>query len=185
MVMDLDRRIRQDLLWRLRWNSVDAVEDIEIATGPHDRIINMPLLNHPLANESLFDPPLSCIDQIDIRDFGDQVDRDIYYPEGERYKPPATLRIESEDGALITLRQFVTELHSYARCHLKELRKVKGVLYGKPVTHADGTYGRVITDGCPIRLPDSFGKYFSHVMLFDKHGSVRILVTFYADDEVS
>jgi hypothetical protein len=75
MCSSLDQRVRQDLLWRLRWNLVDAAEDIEIATGPHDRIINMPLISHPLANEFLFDPPLNCIDQIDIRDFKDQVDR--------------------------------------------------------------------------------------------------------------
>jgi hypothetical protein len=67
---------------------VDAAEDIEITTGPHDRIINMPFLSHPFANKSLYDLPRSCIDRIDIRDFGDQVSRDIFYPVEERYKPP-------------------------------------------------------------------------------------------------
>jgi hypothetical protein len=62
MVMSLDQRLRQVLLWHLRWNLVDAAEDIEIATGPHDRIINMPFFSHSLANESLFDSPPSCID---------------------------------------------------------------------------------------------------------------------------
>jgi hypothetical protein len=51
MIMSLDQRIRQDLLWRHRWNLGDAAEDIKIATGPHDRIINLPLLSHPPANE--------------------------------------------------------------------------------------------------------------------------------------
>jgi hypothetical protein len=45
MIRSFDQRIRQDLLWRLRWNLVDAAEDIEIATGPHDRNINMPFLS--------------------------------------------------------------------------------------------------------------------------------------------
>jgi hypothetical protein len=185
MIVSLDQRIRQDLLWRLCWNLVDAAEDIEIATGPHDRVIKMPLLSHPLANESLFDPPLSCIDQIYIRDFGDQADRDIYYPEEERYKPLAALRIEHGNGFPITLRQFVTELHSYARCHLIELIKVKGVLYGEPVTHADGTQGRVITAGRPVRLPDDISIYFHKVMPLCRNNGIWLSVTVYADGEVS
>jgi hypothetical protein len=185
MITSLGQRIRQDLLWRLRWNVVDAAEDIQIATGPYDQSTNMPFVSHPLANESLFDPPLSCINQIDIRDFGDQVDRDIYYSEEERYKPPAALRIENEDGVPITLRQFVTELHSYAKCHLKELRKVKGVLYGEPVTHADGTQGRVITAGRPVRLPDDIAIYFHKVMPLYRNNGIWLSVTVYADGEVS
>jgi hypothetical protein len=185
MCSSLDQRVRQDLLWHLRWNLVDAVEDMEIATGPHDRIINMPFLSHPLANESLFDPPLSCIDQIAIRDFGDQADRDIYYPEEERYKPPAALKIENENGVPIQLRQSVTKLHSYARCHLKELRKVKGVMHVEPVTHADGTQGRVITAGRPVRLPDDIGIYFHKVVLLCRNNCICLSVTVYADGEVS
>jgi hypothetical protein len=77
------------------------------------------------------------------------------------------------------------ELHLYVRCHLKELRKVKGVLYGELITHADGTQGRVITAGRPSGLPDNFEIYFSHIMSFERHGSIWVLVTFYVDGEVS
>jgi hypothetical protein len=50
--------------------------------------------------------------------------------------------------------------------------------------HADGTQGRIITSGRPVRLPDNIRvSSFSHIMLFDKHGSVRVLVTFDAEGE--
>jgi hypothetical protein len=154
MAMSLDRRLRQDLLYRLRWDLSGTVEDIEIATGSYDRTVNMPFFGHPLADEFLFDPPLSCNEQVNIRDLTDKVDRDIYYPKEERYQPPTALKIDNDDGSLITLRQFVTELHAYVHRNLEEIKRVKSELYGKPVTHADGTLGRVVTAGRPVKPPD-------------------------------
>jgi hypothetical protein len=149
MPIDIDERLRQDLLHRLRWDLTGTVEDVEIATGPYDQTVNVPFLGYPLADESLFDPPLSCIAQINIRDLADKEDRDIYYPPDERYKPPAALKIDNEDGSPITLRQFVAEVQAYVRCNITEIKRVKGEMYGEPVTHADGTRGRNITSGAP------------------------------------
>jgi hypothetical protein len=183
MSIDIEDRTRHDLLYRLRWNLLDSAEHIEIATGPLDQIINLPFLGHPLANESLFNPPLSCIDEITIRDFADKEDQDIYYPKEERYKPPTALKITNSDGSPITLGQFVTELHTYVEDNLEELKKVKGEMYGEHVTHADGSYGRNITAGRPVVLPNDVGIFFYTVMPIDRDGSIRLLVRLYAEGE--
>jgi hypothetical protein len=167
MATDVDERLRQDLLFRLRWDLSGAVEDIEIATGSYSQTVNMAFLGHPLADESLFDPPLSCIEQVNIRDLADKENRDIYYPKEQRYQPPAALKINNEDGSPITLQQFVTELHSYVQRNLEEIKKVKGEMYGEPVTHADGTQGRVITAGRPVKLPDDIR------ILFRQYNAIR------------
>jgi hypothetical protein len=113
------------------------------------------------------------------------VDRDIYYPEEERYEPPAALRIGNEDGFPITLRRFVTKLYVYATYHLKELRQVRSVLYGESVTHADGTQEGVITARCPVRLPDYISIYFPKIMPLCRNNGIWLSVTVHADGEVS
>ena len=183
--MNLHQRIRQDLLYRLRWNVLDAAEDIEIATGPYDQTVNMLFFGHPLADKPLFDPPLSCIDEVIIRDFSDKRGRDIYYQEEERYQPPAALRIDNQDGSPITLRHFVTEVHNYVGRNLEEIKRVKGEMYGEPVAHADGTQGKVITFGRPVRLPDSIGIFFDRVMSVNRDGTVRLLLMLHAEGEFS
>lgn len=185
MAISLDRRLRQDLLYRLRWDLSGTTEDIEIATGSYDQTVNMPLLGHPLADEPLFDPPLSCIEQVNVRDLTDKVDRDIYYPKEQRYQPPAALKIDNEDGSPITLRQFVTQFHAYVDRNMEEIKRVKGELYGEPVTHADGTQGRVITAGRPVKLPDDIGIFFDKVMPVGRDGDVWLLVSLYAEGEGS
>lgn len=185
MSIDIDDRTRHDLLYRLRWNVLDPTEHIEVATGPPEQAIFVPFLDHPLANESLFNPPLSCIDEINIRDFADKRARDIYYPEEERYKPPTALQIVNSDGSPITLGQFVTELHAYIRHNLEEVKRVKGELYGERVTHADGSQGRNITAGRPVTLPDDVGIFFNNVMPIDRDGSIRLLIKLHAEGEFS
>jgi hypothetical protein len=49
--------LRQDLLYRLRWDLTRPVEEIEIelATDAQDQTVITPFLDHPLADEPLFD----------------------------------------------------------------------------------------------------------------------------------
>ncbi|KAH8719417.1 hypothetical protein GQ44DRAFT_659152, partial [Phaeosphaeriaceae sp. PMI808] len=145
----------------------------------------MPFLGHPLADEPLFDPPLSCIDTIQIGDFGEKVDRDIYYPKEERYQPPAPLKIDNEDGDAITLRQFVTEVHAHVGRNMEELKKIKGEMYGEQVTRADGSQGRVIIFGRPVSLPNDIGFFFNKVWAANRDGQVWLTVMLYAEGEVS
>jgi hypothetical protein len=183
MAIDLTRSLREDLLYRMRWDLSGAMEDIEIVTGSYDQTVNMAFLGHPLADESIFDSPLSCIEQITIRDFADLEDMQIYYPKEERYQPPAALKINNENGSPITLRQFVTELHAYVDRNLEEIKRIKGVTYGEPVTHADGTQGRIITAGRPVKLPDDIRIFFNRGMPCDRDGSVHIIVSLFAEGE--
>jgi hypothetical protein len=183
IAIDIDQCLRQDLLYRLQWDLSSTVEDVEIAAGPHDQTVKMPFLSHSLADESLFDPPLSCIEQVNIRDLADKEDRDIYYPVEERYKPPAALKIENEDGSRITLRQFVTELHAYVHRNMAEIKRAKGEMYGEPVTHADGTQGRNITCGRPVKLPKDVGVFFDMVMPAERDDGIWLRVSLWAEGE--
>ncbi|KAH4251062.1 hypothetical protein HBH70_232640 [Parastagonospora nodorum] len=169
MPTSTDPCVRQDLLWRLRWDVSKPVE-AEISAGPYDQTTNVPILGHPLADELLFDPPLSCIEAVHISDFGDKEDRDIYYPKEERYQPPAPLKIENKNGNAITLYQFVTEVHAYVGRNMQELKKVKGEMYGEEVTRADGSRQRDIIFGQPA---------------INRDDEVWVTVKLYADGEAS
>lgn len=76
----LVQRLRQDLLYRLRWDLARPVEEIEIelATDAQDQTVITPFLDHPLADEPLFDLlRLKCV-EIFITDFADKLDRDFF-----------------------------------------------------------------------------------------------------------
>jgi hypothetical protein len=180
--------IRQDLLYRLHWNFQDPLEEVTIAVGNPDQAVNVALFGHPLATESLANPPLNCIDEITIRDFGEKQDRELELedePEEEEflYKPPPALKIWNENGNAITLGQFVTKVHEYVSRNMEEILRVKGELYGELVTHADGSQMRVITEGRPVRLPSDIGVYFTQVRGGMRDGRVILNVTLFADGE--
>lgn len=123
-------RIREDLLYRLRWNVVATLYNIEIAAGPYDQTTNVPLFGHPLADEPIADPPFSRIDEVYIGECLDKVVFCYEIEEEYRYKPPPALTINNEDGNPITLGQFVTQTYAYLNVHIKELKKAKGEFYG-------------------------------------------------------
>ncbi|KAH7065808.1 hypothetical protein BKA63DRAFT_524665 [Paraphoma chrysanthemicola] len=184
VIISLGRRFRQDLLWRLRWNVLAPVDNIEIATGPPDQTTDLPLRDHPLASESLADPPLSCIDEISIGDFTDKLDREMAMPKEWQFQPPATLKINNEDGAPITLGQFVREVHEYVERNMDGIKKVKAEVYGKPCTDADGKHGGMSTFGRPTTLPDHIGIYFRRVWAFDEGGRVSVNVQLWAEGDL-
>ncbi|KAH7076052.1 hypothetical protein FB567DRAFT_452497 [Paraphoma chrysanthemicola] len=181
--INLDRCFRRDLLWRLKWNLLAPVDDIEIATGPPDQITNLPLRDHTLSRESLADPPLSCIDEISIGDFSAKLDREMAIPKEWQFQPPASLKINNQDGAPITLGQFVAEVHEYVGRNVDGIKNVKAEMYGEPCTDADGNHGRMHTFGRPTTLPDCIGMYFKRVWAYDVDGRVSVSVMLWAEGE--
>lgn len=73
---------------------------------------------------------------------------------------PAPLMIENEDNKLVTVRQFVTEVHQYLYSHVELLRLLKGSLLGEPAVDADGLTGREHVWVRKYRLPDNVGIFF-------------------------
>jgi hypothetical protein len=177
----LTDRIREDLLYRLRWNVLATLDNIEIATGSYDQTTNVPLFGHPLADEPIAVPPFSRIDEVYIAECLDKVDFRHEIPEEYRYKPPPALTINNEDGNPITLGQFVTQTHAYLNVHIEELKKAKGELYGKVVTNEDGTWARVISD--EPYLPPNIALFFSKVSAVQIGQIVQFSTHFFAEGE--
>jgi hypothetical protein len=143
----------------------------------------MPLSTHAHAEASLFEPPLSCIKQINIRDFTDKLDRDIEYPEEQRCKPPIALKIDNEDGSPITVRKSIVEFQAYVQHNMQDLRRIKGEMCGELVKHADGIQGRIITHGRPVELPEDIRFYFNRAMPYDRDDSIGMLISLHTEDE--
>jgi hypothetical protein len=184
----LAQTLRQDILYRLRWDLTRPVEEIEIelATDAQDQTVITPFLDHSLADEPLFDLLwLKCIDEIFIGDFADKLDRDFFAPEQWKYKPPASLKIDnvSKGGSPITFRQFVVEFHAYVGRNMKELKKAKGKVYGEPYIDADGTEGTKIVVGRTIKLREEIKIFFGQMRLANR-SVVKLEVLLYAEGEM-
>jgi len=139
----LDDRVREDLLYRLRWNVLAALVDIEITIEPSDQTTNVRLFDHPLADESLANPPFTRIDEVCISECLNKVDVRM---EECQYKPPPALTIDNEDRKPTTLGQFVVQTHTYHNLHIEEFKRAKGELYGKVSMNEDGIWSRTIRD---------------------------------------
>jgi hypothetical protein len=177
----LNDRIREDLLYRLRWNVFATLDDIEIATGPYDQTTNVPLLGHPLADKSIANPSFSRIDKVYIGECLDKVVVRHEIPEEYRYKPPPPMTINNEDGSPITLGQFVTQTHAYLNIHMKELKRVKGELYGELVKNEDGSWTRSISD--KPYLPPNIAFFFSKVWAVQVGQIVQISTLVFAEGQ--
>jgi len=138
--------------------------------------------DHPLADESLARPPLSRIDAVCIGPCLTRLDMDLEADEEYRYKPPAALTINNEDGSAITLRQFVSEAHAYLNEHMDEIKKLKGEMYGKLEIRDDGTRVRTITYGQSYFPPD-IALFFRRVHAVSIDEAVQISVDVFAEGE--
>jgi len=108
--------IRQDLLYRLRWNVFGNIEDIKIEDGPHNGVTDLsPFFSHPIASDSIAQPPLNRL-VVYSRECTDKHIFD-YDNEGHQYQPPDPLVIERLDGNPITVNDFVTQVHYYLNTH--------------------------------------------------------------------
>ena len=173
----LNDRVREDLLYRLRWNILTALDDIKIAIGPCDQTTNVPLFSHPLADESVANPPFTrinvciseCLNKVDIR------------MEEYQYKPPPALIIDNEDGKPITLGQFVAQTHAYLNLYIEELKQAKGELYGKVSVNEDGIWTRTISD--EPYLPPNIAFFFKRVFAVQIGQIVRFSTQCFAEGE--
>jgi hypothetical protein len=187
MSIGLDRRIRQDLLNRLRWNVLGGLNNIEIACDTNKLTTYLPFFDHPAADESLGDEaPLSHIGAFS-QDLATKEDMDLRLPEEYRYKPPADLTISNEDGRPITLRQFVTEVHAYLNLPdvMGDIKKMKAAFLGHPVTREDGSQGRNTIYGHPVKLPEEVQFFFTSTMIFERDGTVTFRLSLFLEGELS
>jgi len=121
-----------DLLYRLRWNLLADLQNIEIVWGPAEEEIVIPFFDHSSADADLGVPILSSV-EVKSREC-DEKFRLSYdsEPEEDGYRPPSPLIIRNEDGGSITLRQFVTEVHAYLNEHRGEVKKAQRVMAAEP-----------------------------------------------------
>jgi hypothetical protein len=182
--MDLNRRIRHDLLNRLRWNVLGDLDNISIARDSRKQTTYLPFFDHPAANESLADPPLSRIEAFS-HDILMKEDMELEYDEEDRYKPPANLSINNEDGRPITLRQFITEANAYLNQPeiMEDIKNVKALFLGYLVTRPDGSQGKDIIYGHPGKLPEDVEFFFWRAMVFEREGTVTFDMWMFLDGE--
>ncbi|KAH4225642.1 hypothetical protein HBI56_075100 [Parastagonospora nodorum] len=179
-------KIRKDLLYRLRWPILSSISSIQISTGPvsltfdsaNNRTTSLdtsqtslvPLFSSPLADNSLFNPPLSRVDEICMSECAERQD---YYESHDvfDYKAPTPLSIHNADDSPITLGQFVAEVHAYYLTNVTAIKEVKAETYGVP----NESGGRTITCGKPW-LPDDVGFWFHRAFSVGLEGKVRVSV---------
>ncbi|KAF2646056.1 hypothetical protein P280DRAFT_464323 [Massarina eburnea CBS 473.64] len=172
---DLSRHIRQDIFHRLRWNTLDALDNIEITTKRHGEEAFEPLFDSPYANESMAQPPLSHV-KVRVAELLSKQTYDF------QYEPPPELSIDNHDDSPITMKQFVTEVHAYLSKNIDEIKTAKGDLYGEMVTLEDGRTFRQIVYGRPY-LPPDIGIFFRRIFACESDGDVKIRVFLYAEGE--
>ncbi|KAJ4371596.1 hypothetical protein N0V83_004816 [Neocucurbitaria cava] len=179
---DMGGRIRQDLLYRLRWNLLAALDNIDITTGPQDEESVVPFFSDAAAEESIAQPPLSRV-EVRIDDCLANRLEEMYFDEEDQSNPPADLTIENADGSPITVGQFVSQVHPYMNEHMEENKKVKGEIYGRAEKREDGTEVRVNIYGQPY-LPPDIGFFFSRVWAVGHNDYVRLNVSSFAEGEI-
>jgi hypothetical protein len=134
---DVDR-LRQDLLYRLRWNIFGALHDIHVVEEPSNpNTILTPFLSHPMAYESLAHPPLNKI-FVHIRCCEEKWASDEHEDEWQ-YQPPAPIIIDHEDGSPITMGKFVTQTHAYLNANREQIFKCEDEMYSAPEDMGDGS----------------------------------------------
>lgn len=179
-------QLRKNILYRLRWPILSPLSPIQISTGSisltfdsannrttsldTSRTTLVPLFSSPLADESIFTPPLSRIDEICISECAE---KQGYYDSHDLYDyiAPAPLSICNDDGRPITLGQFVKEVHAYYLANVTAVKDNKAETYG--VLNESG--GRTITCGKPY-LPDNVGFWFHRAFAVGLGERVRVSV---------
>ncbi|EMD61574.1 hypothetical protein GGP41_004175 [Bipolaris sorokiniana] len=128
----VDDCIRMDLLYRLRWNLLADLHDVEIVWGSRNEEEIGPFFEHASADADFGLPSLSRL-EVKSRECDEKFrlsyDSD---PTESSYQPPPPLIIQNEDGASITFRQFVTEVHAYLNEHFEEVKKAQRVVAAEP-----------------------------------------------------
>ena len=105
--------LKLEILLRLRWSILGSASDILVTPNlDHSGTEKLePFLSHPLAMESIIKPSMYRIQSGCTDISGAEHFRQV--PENYQYE---LLTIENADGSLITIRDFVVQVHS----HLKQ-----------------------------------------------------------------
>jgi hypothetical protein len=142
-------RVKQDELYHLRWDIFDDVNQIKVATETSGRKPSLsPFFSHPLASESIADPPVS---RLEVR-IQSLVEKHRYDKASQwRYTPPDPLIIEPTHSNYVTFYDFVTQVHWYMNAHKQEIITVKAELYGGLPDSGDDWQPTV------INAPSKFG----------------------------
>jgi hypothetical protein len=132
-LVNMEQRIRMDLLYRLRWDLLAGLHDIEIAVGPENAESVVVLFDQPCVDEDIAEPGLRrvevCSDEC-LRRYENSFDGS---PEPDGYQPPPSLFIEAKDGGFIALKQFVTEVHAYLNEHMDHVKSALRQMYTSSV----------------------------------------------------
>jgi hypothetical protein len=174
--------IRDDLFFRLRWNILEPLEEVKIATGTYDQPIYVPLFGHPLADESFADPPISRIERLRHSE-SDYNDLEILiYSQEEWYKEPPTETIDNEDSP-ITLGQFITQTHAYLNTQVELIKRSKGKRIGEDYINENGVHVRSFIYGKSCLPPDT-AIFFRRVCAQKIDQIVQVCVKLYAEGEI-
>jgi hypothetical protein len=113
--------VRQDLLDCLRWNILEDPQETKIVSGTneHGEQMYIPLLEHPIARQSLVQPPQNRVeilsqDALDARDCTarepGRIPEDFEFTNFFEY---TSLVIEHEEGSPVTVGEFVVQVHEH------------------------------------------------------------------------
>jgi hypothetical protein len=113
--------VRQDLLDCLRWNILENPQETKIMSGinEHGEQMHIPLLEHPIARQSLVQPPQNRVeilsqDALDARECTarepGRIPEDFEFTNFFEY---TSLVIEHEDGSPVTVGEFVVQVHEH------------------------------------------------------------------------
>lgn len=126
-------RIRQDLFNRLHWEVFGPQSNITVQDGN----VLTSFANHAIGLESIADPPVSRITvRIEVcenRSSMDETDEEEY-----RYQPPEPLVIEKRNGAPISLKEFIDQVHPFLNANKDEIYKCEDENYHQSTEQDDG-----------------------------------------------
>lgn len=113
--------VRQDLLDCLRWNILENPQETKIVSGTdeHGEQMYIPLFEHPIARQSLVQPPQNRVEILsqDALDARDCIAREPgVIPEDFEFTnffDYTSLVIEHEDGSPVTVGEFVIQVHEH------------------------------------------------------------------------
>jgi hypothetical protein len=185
-------RLRQDLLYRLRWDIFGPLHDIYVVEEPgNSNTALTPFLSHSMAYESLAHPPLTKL-SVHIQCCEEKWASNEHEDEW-RYQPPAPIVINHGDGSPITLGEFVTQTHAYLNANREQIFKCEDELYSSPEDMEHGTkvvgYGGSDNEGGDGenfirggRIPVSARFCFERITLTEVDtDEFRILVSVYVE----
>jgi hypothetical protein len=151
--------MRQDLLYRLRWNIFGSIDDIQFMDG----ITPVLSSTHSVAKEPLCSLPTHHL-RVHIYGCMNKHSSQYEYEPEDRNQAPAPLAINEEGKKGITIGQCITQVHAYLNTHEQEIRKVVGETYGVPMIDIDGQQIYSLIYGKPVNL-DGVRFWFNWVPL--------------------